>query len=333
MNKTLLNFLCDPIDKTDLSLNNEVLDELGRVVSGTLTSKTGNVYQIIDGIPRFIKRDLQKSVVSFGDEWNYFNFDFKENWLDHTIKNTFGTTDIFKDKVVVDAGGGSGMQSLWMSQAGAKHVICLELSDSVDDIVKKNLIGINNVDVVQCSIDQPPIKDNSIEGIVICHNVIQHTPSVEKTAEALWKTVGAGGEFVFNCYPKNDLGFVRKIRLGIYYFLRNFLSKRSFKFILIYSKIMAIIRFIPVIGYLLEKSNFMIQGDVPAGPNYIKRAYWQSALNTFDSYGSHEFQHLKSDDEIRDLINKLQPNGNKILNQTEYFSRPKPIGVALRLLK
>lgn len=78
----------------------------------------------------------------------------------------------------------------------------MELSNAVDGVIKRNLAGLTNVDGIQCSIDRPALKGGSIEGIVICHNVIQHTPSVEKTAKALWSLVGKNGEFVFNCYIK-----------------------------------------------------------------------------------------------------------------------------------
>ena len=121
------------------------------------------------------------SVDSYGDEWNFFNFtDFKINWLKHTVANTFGSTDAFKGKLIVDAGAGSSAQTKWFAEYGARHVIMMDLSHSVDDVVQRNLVGLNNIDVIQCSIDAPPQRDNCIDGIVYCHNVIQHTPSVEK---------------------------------------------------------------------------------------------------------------------------------------------------------
>lgn len=335
MKSKLLDYLCDPVDKSELELTNPVYDKTGNIIEGMLTSKSGREYPITKGIPRFLKNSAeQKSVESFGNEWNYFNFDqFKTNWLNHTVKNTFGSTDIFQGKVVVDAGAGSGMQSLWMSQAGADYIISMELSHSVDGIMRKNLQQVDNVDVVQCSIDQPPIKDGVIGGIVVCHNVIQHTRSVEDTAHALWCIVSRGGEFVFNCYPKNDLGLIRKLRLKLYSVLRTFFSRRSFRFLLNYSRLMSILRFIPILGLLLEKSSLMVRGDVPKGPHYIKRCYIAGVLNTFDCYGSHFYQHLKSDDEIKRLIFELQPDSSKVLNVKQYFSRPQPIGCALRLFK
>ncbi len=334
MTPNLLDYLCDPVDRSPLSLKDAIYETSGEISSGTLVSGSGRTYPIRDGVPRFATPEVQQSVVSFGDEWNSFNFDeFRINWADLSMKHTFGGLDVFQGKVVVDAGAGSGIQSRWISEAGARHVIALELSHSVDDVMKRNLRGLPNVDVVQCSIDRPPIRNASIAGIVLCHNVIQHTQSVELTANALWNIVAPGGEFVFNCYPKNDKGVLRKLRLRLYSILRGFFAKRSFAFILGYSRLMAAIRFVPLLGWALEKSMFMVRGPVPPGPNYFRRAYRSTALNTFDCYGSHSYQHLKTEEEIRSLVHELQPDTGKVLNIDRYFQRPPPVGIALRLRK
>lgn len=277
---------------------------------------------------------MTATVDSFGREWNHFNFDqFRVNWLNHTVKNTFGSLEAFRGKTVVDAGGGSGMQSRWMAEAGAEHVICLELSHSVDGIARQNLEGLDNVDIVQCSIDAPPIRDVAVSGIVICHNVIQHTPSVENTARALWRLVAPGGEFVFNCYGKNDSSAVWMLRFKLYAVLRSFLCRRSFHFLLAYARIMSLLRFVPLLGWLLERSLFMVRGEVPAGSRYIKRCYLTGVLNTFDWYGSHQFQHHKTERELRTLVAELQPDSKKVRNLDQYFQRPPVIGCAMRLTK
>jgi len=138
MTPFLLPLLCEPITKAPLHLSDATYDAYGNIITGTLKTNAGKCYPIIAGVPRFIDYVPSKSVESFGDEWNYFNFtDFKVNWLTHTVANTFGHTDAFKNKVIVDAGGGSGAQSKWFSEYGAKHVIMLDLSHSVDDVVRK----------------------------------------------------------------------------------------------------------------------------------------------------------------------------------------------------
>ena len=111
-----------------------------------------------------------------------------------------------------------------------------------------------------------------------------------------------------------------------------------FKVILFYSTIGAILRQVPILGYFLEKTLIVIQGDVPKIDNEtfiqkIKRRYKSARLNTFDAYGSHSHQHNKSDAEILGLAVSMQSDQSKIKNIDKYFSRPRPAGTALRLFR
>jgi len=340
MTPFLLTLLCDPNTKAPLELTDAVLDSDGNIQSGALVSPSGRRYPIVNGIPRFIDSVSTGAVHSFGEEWNYFNFtDFKLNWLTHTVANTFGGPAAFKDKLIVDAGGGSGAQSKWFAEYGARHVVLLDLSHSVDDVVKRNLKGLSSVDVVQCSIDSPPLKDQSIEGIVYCHNVIQHTPSVEKTASALYALVAPGGEFVFNCYGRNDEGPIRWIRFHLVYKpLRAILSRMPFRVLLAYARFVALLRLTPGVGELLERAGIVVVGDVPiiSGEGFwarLRRRFKTAVLNTFDYYGSHQYQHHKTNFEILKLAIELQPDTAKIKNLDKYFRRPPAIGCALRIFR
>jgi len=340
MTPQLIDYLCEPVTKAPLKLTDAVTDIDGHILSGKLVAPSGVCYPIINGIPRFVGFVPAKSVESFGDEWNHYNFtDFKINWLAHTVANTFGAPDIFNGKLIVDAGGGSGAQTKWFAEYGARHVILMDLSHSVDDVVRRNLAGHKNVDVIQCSIDAPPLRDNSIDGIVYCHNVIQHTPSVERTAQALYALTAPGGEFVFNCYPLNDQGLMRWMRFHLVYKpLRAVLSRMPFSIIMFYARTMGVLRQVLGLGWFLEKSGFCVKGDVPQQPGAsvlerTKQSFKATSLNTFDCYGSHQYQHLKTDDEIRTLVKELQPDATKILNAEKYFLRPTPIGCALRVFR
>ncbi len=340
MTPYLLQFLCEPKTKAPLRLVGPVYDESGAITSGFLEAPSGRRYAIINGIPRFADDASMSTVESFGDEWNHFNFvDFKANWLAHTVANTFGSPEVFKGRLIVDAGGGSGAQSKWFAEYGAAHVIMMDLSHSVDVVVRENLAGLANVDVIQCSIDAPPLRDESVDGIVYCHNVIQHTPSVEETAQALFAIVAPGSEFVFNCYAVGDQGLARWIRWHIFYMpIRRVLSKMPFTLILLYARMMAFVRLIPGVGYVVEKSGFCLQGDVPRipGESLWKRSvrrFRATSLNTFDIFGSHSFQHHKTDKEIMALVGELQQDTDKIVNTDKYFARPQNIGAALRIFK
>lgn len=73
-----------------MPLHDAQYDNDGNIISGDLVAAAGQRYPIINGIPRFVDFVPSKTVESFGDEWNYFNFtDFKENWLKHTVAKTF----------------------------------------------------------------------------------------------------------------------------------------------------------------------------------------------------------------------------------------------------
>lgn len=337
MTPSLLPWLADPVSGAPLDLLDPVTHG-GRIQEATLAAAGGARYPVRRGVPRFVGAgdDRAAAVASFGDEWNHFNFvQFRAQWLQHTVKHTFGSPEVFRGKVIVDAGAGSGAQALWMLESGARHVILLELSHAVDDVIPRNLTasGFTNWDVVQCSIDAPPIREGSVD-LVMCHNVIQHTPSVERTAHALFRLVRAGGEFVFNCYPKNDAGLARWVRFHLVYTpLRAVLSRLPFHAVLAYATVMAALRQLPA-GALLEKAGLCAQGEVfapdggPAAPGHRFRA---TRLNTFDQFGSHRYQHVKSDAEMRALVASLQPDASKVLNTDAYFSRPAPIGCALRV--
>ncbi len=333
MHLDLLPFLESPIDRTPLNL---IVGEVrgDRVVAGTLVSASGDRFTIREGIPRFANDRDAATVRSFGDEWNFFNFtDFKINWLTHTVRNTFGSVEYFRDKVVVDCGAGSGAQSRWMAESGARRVIALELSHSVDGVMRANLSHLENVDIIQCNISTPPLRPDSLTDLVLCHNVIHHTQSVERTAQALFRIVRPGGEFVFNCYMRNDKGLLRKIRWSFYRFLRAILSGAPERVLRSYAWSMSRLVQLPVLGRALTLSCAAVSGDVPPGPDQKKRRVLQTYLNTYDAYGSHTYQHHLSEHELIGLVRALQPDMKYVYNLDEYFRRPQPIGIAIRIRK
>ncbi|GKD12779.1 arginine N-methyltransferase 1.1-like protein [Tanacetum coccineum] len=58
-------------------------------------------------------------------------------------KNTF----LFKDKIVLDVGAGTGILSLFCAEAGAKHVYvveCSQMADMAKEIVKANGLSDGN---------------------------------------------------------------------------------------------------------------------------------------------------------------------------------------------
>ena len=117
----------------------------------------------------------------------------------------------------------------------------------------------------------------------------------------------------------------------VYRPLRTLLSRSSFRVILSYAKIMAVLRFLPIVGYLLERAQMVVRGDVPLGQNRLRRKYRSAVLNTFDWYGSHAFQHQLTRDEIRALVYELQPDEAMVSNLRAYCVKPMLPGMAIRV--
>lgn len=228
-----------------------------------------------------------------------------------------------------------------MLESGAKRVILLELSQSVDDVVARNIPADMRarLDVIQCSIDQPPLKAACIDGTVICHNVIQHTKSVEATAQALFNIVAPGGEFVFNCYRRGRMNVMNVIRSYLTYGpMRGLMRQMPFGVILFYARLMGALRLVPILGWLNNKLRLSLTGKVPLieGESWLnrqKRVYSLTVLNTFDTYGSHAYQHHLSEVEQRKIIEALQPDHSKLRNLDAYFASPQPTGCAIRIGK
>lgn len=91
-----------------------------------------------------------------------------------------GNQDVFRDKIVMDIGTGSGILSVWAAQAGARKVYAIEYTDMAkhaEKVMKAN--GVDNiVTVLQCAVEdvQLPIEADQLvveeDGTERCVDII-----------------------------------------------------------------------------------------------------------------------------------------------------------------
>lgn len=91
-----------------------------------------------------------------------------------------GNQDVFRDKVVMDVGTGSGILAVWAAQAGARKVYAIEYTDMAkhaEAVMKAN--GVDHiVTVIQSSVEEVvlPIEQDGLEveedGTVRCVDIM-----------------------------------------------------------------------------------------------------------------------------------------------------------------
>jgi SAM-dependent methyltransferase len=109
---------------------------------------------------------------------------------------------------VLDAGCGSGKLAVAATEAGARAVVAVDLSDAVD-VAWRNLRDRPGAHVVQASIDQLPLRPAAFD-FAYSIGVIHHTPDPGKAFHQIVPLVRPGGRlFVWVYALEGNEAFVR----------------------------------------------------------------------------------------------------------------------------
>jgi 2-polyprenyl-3-methyl-5-hydroxy-6-metoxy-1,4-benzoquinol methylase len=203
MREQLLEKLAEP--ETGASLDLKVArGKGGTIEEGELVSqKTGKVYPIVRGIPRFV--DKENYSETFGFQWNAYRevqIDSEAgdtNSYDRFVNETGWSNGELKDKWVLDAGCGAGRFAEIAAGFGA-NLVGLDMSSAID-ATAKTIERFPNVQLVQASLLTPPFKPGSFD-YAYCIGVIQHTPDPRMGIRSVASVVKPGGRFAFTIYAR-----------------------------------------------------------------------------------------------------------------------------------
>lgn len=226
MKRKLLEFLVCPECRSTLECY--VAEECnGEIELGTLTCVECNShYPIRYGIPRFVtgERPLAgqnaATADAFGWEWQEFSelhdlATYEAQFLDW-IKPI--QPDFFQGKVVVDAGCGMGRFSLVSSCFGAKTVLAIDASDSVE-AARNNARAFPNLHVIQGDINRLPLRKGEAADIdfIFSIGVLHHLDDPQAGFNALTGHLRTGGSIFAWVYGRENNGwlvrFVNPIRM------------------------------------------------------------------------------------------------------------------------
>lgn len=336
MTPFLLEILRDPKDGSRLQVKHPRFDKRGSTTDCILVSENGSTYPVRRGIPRFTgQRQKVRTVVSNKEQHAESHKSlYKHAWQDEFVQNTFGGDDVFKDKVVIDCGGGSGYQGLWMLEKGAKHVIHIESSRAVDGVVRECMEQSPHIDIVQCTLDKLPFEMESFDGMIICNDALRHCPSFDYSLKSLWKVLRTGGEVVFNCPVRQNKYWYHHLRYKLVHKgLRQFMLNRPSWLVTGYARLASFLHLMPGFNYILLKNQLVYRTTKPSGHFCLMRRYKDAVHHTFEYFAGHKHEHVKTVSELKNLVNYLQRNPLYVENLEQVCQKEKPAGLAIRMRK
>lgn len=215
MKAWLLDYLVCPSCKSSLSCNPELGGE-AEVDIGTLScSSCSSTYPIVGGIPRMLSEEIQseqqRTSDAFGWQWQEFDR-LHTNWATYEDRFLDWVAPLepafFRDKVVLDAGCGMGGFTAVAARLGARRVIGIDLSSSVD-AAHRFVSQLPQAGIVQADIHQLPFE--SPFDIAFSIGVIHHLPEPSAGLNALGKHVRADGLLFAWVYGHENNGWVRNV--------------------------------------------------------------------------------------------------------------------------
>ncbi len=193
-------YFAGQIDKMIDFVSPSSAEKLNRV-DNSLVSSNGEKFSIVNEIPRFVAANNYAQ--AFGLQWKKFAKTQLDSFSgmpisQERLERCLGfSIDKLKDKNLLEVGSGAGRFTELFVKGGA-NVHTVDLSAAVE-VNKENIGAAPNYAIAQASVYELPFPKESFD-IVICIGVIQHTPSSEKTIEALWEMVKPGGLMVIDHY-------------------------------------------------------------------------------------------------------------------------------------
>ena len=192
MNNILISLLCCPICNSRFNVKS----------SEIRCMENHHIFKLKEGIP--ILLDYDNLPKHSKDQQLYFeknmqkttieSFQNMEPWKLQYIKrfeNNFGQ---IKNKLILEIGIGDGYMAFGLARLGAKVIACdITLSNLVTlKKLAKDLGVANNLSFVCCSADKLPIKNNSLDYLVM-NSVLEHIPEEAKAINEIKRTLKKDG--------------------------------------------------------------------------------------------------------------------------------------------
>ncbi len=189
----------------DIEIINPENGEILHKNKDLMYDQSGNEFYEANGILSFV--DKKNYTENFGYQWNKFEkiqLDRIAGLIDQSKARFFAETEWpvngLANENVLEVGSGAGRFSQVVLEHTKADLYSIDYSSAVEANYRNNGHFRERFKLFQASIYGLPFAENSFDK-VFCFGVIQHTPDVEKSVEALVKMVRPGGELIVDFYP------------------------------------------------------------------------------------------------------------------------------------
>ena len=227
------------------------------VTTGTLTCGSGHTFAITNGVPRFVKHELNADQArtrdSFGDEWTRLYPEHGHStpeWQaerDIFLEYTRSLPSEYRGKLVLDAGCGNGRYAKLANDWGAR-VVCVDISSAVE-IAQANVGTRPEVAVVQGDLFKLPFRTELFD-IIYSIGVLHHTPDALGAFKSIQPLVKPGGFFSIFMHGQGNRALYATNR-----WLRAWTAKASYRttynFCLLLTGLAKVLLAIPFVGPVL----------------------------------------------------------------------------------
>jgi SAM-dependent methyltransferase len=211
MKKDHLRFLLCPGCRSDLQLAAIDRCEDEEVIEGKLACAGCRLsFAVARGVPRMLAGGkyalAEQTKKNFAYSWKKFAdiYEDPRDFLDWIYPQK---EDFFRDKIVCDAGCGTGKHAIFAADFGARQVVAFDLSSAVD-VAFEFARPYRNILVVQADIYNLPLKPEFDYFYSI--GVLQHLLDTEKGFRELARLLKPGGWGSIWVYGHEGTGLVRK---------------------------------------------------------------------------------------------------------------------------
>ncbi len=267
-----------------------------------------------------MKNEDKKTIDGFGDEWSRFDqsdLSLKElQLIFDKYFSIFPWKSISKNSIGFDLGCGSGRWAKLMAPRVGR-LICIDPSSALD-IAKKNLSTLNNCDFLSATVDEIPIKNNSMDfGYSL--GVLHHVPDTFKGIEQCVNKLKKGAPFLLYLYYRFDnRPWWFKSTWFVSDLMRRVISKMPYGLRYIVSQIIAILVYFPLARFALIFDNLGVNVSNFPLSSYKRLSFYTMRTDALDRFGT-QLEQRFTKKEIKSMMIEAGLDNIKFSNSEPFW--------------